>query len=245
MCLLVLLYRAVDDAPIIIGANREEAYARPGESPQLFTDGPSRFMAGRDPREGGTWLGVNEHGLLIAVTNRPKSNPPERSRSRGLLVKDLLSCENATLANEMATKELEKDLYRGCNLLCADRERAVMIQAGDWLRTRLLPPGIHVITNGDLNDESDQRIHHCMHWLYQQSYSQSADCLNALKQLCPQTGNGTPAICLKGKEGGTVSSSLIALRRGPANSSWWHAQGSPAETPYEDYSSLLQSLSSE
>src|SRR3954447_20357315 len=89
MCLLALFYRAVGDAPVVVGANREEFYARGGLPPRLLGGRPA-VLAGLDPAAGGTWLGVNEHGLLVALTNRPKSAVPPRPRSRGLLVRDLL-----------------------------------------------------------------------------------------------------------------------------------------------------------
>src|SRR5437870_9688522 len=75
MCLLAVYFRVAADAPVVIGANREEFYARGGEPPQRM-DGACRILAGRDPRAGGTWLGVNEHGVIVAVTNRPKSAAP-------------------------------------------------------------------------------------------------------------------------------------------------------------------------
>src|SRR5207248_10588383 len=132
--------------------------------PQLL-DGPCRAVAGLDPVAGGTWLGVNEHGVLIAVTNRPRSQTPPRPRSRGLLARDLLGCPSAAAAVDLATRELGGDRYAGCNVVCADAERAVVLQAAEWLRVRPLPPGVHVLTNHDVNDESDRRIGHALWWL--------------------------------------------------------------------------------
>src|SRR5688500_191198 len=140
MCLVALFFRVVEDAPVVVGANREEFYARPGEPPQVI-DGPTRILAGRDPHAGGTWLGVNEHGVLVAVTNRRKSSVPHPVRSRGLLTLEALAMPTAAAAVEFATKELDKGSYNGCNLVVADSERAVGLQAGDWLRVRPLPPG--------------------------------------------------------------------------------------------------------
>jgi uncharacterized protein with NRDE domain len=97
MCLLALLFRVVEDAPLVVGANREEFYARGGEPPRIL-DGPVRAVAGVDPTAGGSWFGVNEHGVLVALTNRIKSNPPAQPRSRGLLVRDLLACASANVA---------------------------------------------------------------------------------------------------------------------------------------------------
>ncbi|MBL8800158.1 MAG: NRDE family protein [Planctomycetia bacterium] len=242
MCLLALFFRIVPDAPLVIGANREEAYARVGEPPQSLP-GPCRAVGGRDPTAGGTWLGVNEHGVLIAVTNRRKSSLPTQPRSRGLLVRELLAARTAGAARDQAIQELSSGRYAGCNLVCADASSMHVLQGADWLRVRPLPPGIHVLTNHDVNDDSDRRLGHALWWLYQRPYDTAADCIAALKLLCAQTGNPDPPICLRGDLGGTVSSSIIALRPPGKPSVYLHAQGPPDATPYQDYSHLLHELS--
>jgi hypothetical protein len=239
MCLVALFFRVVEDAPVVIGANREELYARGGEPPQLL-DGPLRAVGGRDPLSGGTWLGVNERGVLVAVTNRPKSQLPPKPRSRGLLARDLLALPTAAAAADQAAQELGQDRYAGCNVLCADGSSAVVVHAGDWLRVRPLPPGIHVLTAHDVNDASDRRIGHSLWWLGQRGYASSGHCVAALKELCGQTGD--PPICICKEERGSVSSSILALRPALAQGTYLHAQGPPDQTPYADYSHLLRQL---
>lgn len=243
MCLLALLYRLVDDVPVIAGANREEEYSRPGDAPQVQEVGGVRFLAGRDPRAGGTWFGVNQHGVLIGLTNRVKSEPPEDvPRSRGLLVRDLLACKRADEAAKQAANNLASSCYAGCNLLCVDQYSATVLHAGDWLRVRPLPPGIHVLTARDINDETDRRVHHALGWLARRSYRTADDALASLQQLCGQTGPHDPAICLHGPRGGTVSSTLVAVGARLTDAAYRHAQGPPDRTPYQDYSYLLAEL---
>lgn len=241
MCLLALFYRVTEDAPLVVGANREEYYHRGGEPPQLL-DGPCRAVAGVDPTAGGTWLGVNERGVLVAVTNRPKTNPPPHPRSRGLLARDLLGCTSAAAAAALAGRELETQQYAGCNILCADRDGASVLHAGDWLRVRPLPPGLHVLTNSDVNNASDPRVAHALAWLGQRRYAVAQDCLDALRELLAQTGGCGPAICFRSETRGTVSSTLIALRDTLARGTYLHAQGSPDRTAPVDYSPLLHRL---
>src|SRR5947207_9943071 len=112
MCLLAVLFRVAEDAPVVVAANREELYARGGEPPAV-RDGPVPFVAGRDPLQGGTWLGVNARGVLVAVTNRVKSHPPARPRSRGLLVGELLAAASAAEAAERGMRALDGNLYAG------------------------------------------------------------------------------------------------------------------------------------
>jgi hypothetical protein len=239
MCLVALFFRMVDDTPVVVGANREEFYARGGEPPQLL-DGPEHVVAGRDPVGGGTWLGVNGHGVLVAVTNRLKTDAPVQPRSRGLLVRELLACPTARAAAQLATRELSSNRYAGCNLVCLDTSDALVFEAADWLRIRPLPPGIHVLTNYDVNDASDRRVGHALWWLSQFDYDTGKDCVGALRRLCAQNGcDGGPAICFRHEKRGTVSSSIVALHEPPEHSIYLHAQGPPDKSPYVDYSHLL------
>jgi uncharacterized protein with NRDE domain len=239
MCLLALFFRVFEEAPIVIGANREERHARRGEPPQIL-EGRCRSAGGVDPVAGGTWLGVNERGVLAAVTNRAKSVVPEQPPSRGLLVRDLLDCPDAAGAIALARQELETNRFAGCNLLVVDQSRACVLEAGDWLRIHPLPPGLHVVTAGDVNDPADARLRYARDWLSEQGPANAAECVGKLKELCAQPGNGTPPICIHGEQSGTISSSILAL--GARQGIYWHAQGPPDTTPYRDFSHLLAAL---
>ena len=241
MCLFALFFRVVEDAAVVVGANREEVYRRGGDPPRLVDDGRV-MVAGVDPVGGGTWLGVNTHGVVVAVTNRARSGVPPQPRSRGLLVRDLLACPTAAATAAQAARELEGDRYAGCNIVCLDRDRALVVMAGDWLRVRPLLPGIHVLANRDINDSMDLRVNHSRAWLSHREYGCARHCIAALQELCVQTGSEGPPICLHGSDRGTVSSSILALRQPLARSTFLHAQGAPDQTPYVDLSYLLRDL---
>lgn len=244
MCLIALLYRVVKDAPVIVGANREEYYARGGEPPRLHSD-PTPWVGGFDPLGGGTWLGVNVHGLLVAVTNRPKTTVPIPRRSRGTLVRELLQHKSAATATEEATRRLQSEPYDGCNVLVVGADQATVLQAGDWLRVRPLPPGLHVLANQDMNDETDDRVMHVLHWLGGRRYFTPGDGLHALQEVCAQHEPEHPPISLHLETRGTVSSSLIVLRGEVvclAESTYLHSQGPPDRAPYTDRSQLFRQL---
>ena len=241
MCLLALFFRVVEDAAVVVGANREEYYQRGGEPPRLL-HGPLRAVAGVDPVAGGTWLGVNENGVLAAVTNRPKLETPPQPRSRGLLVREMLACRAAAAAVDRVVDELQQHPYAGANFLCADAGRAVILHAGECLRIQPLPPGIHVLTNGDVDDRNDPRVKYALDWLNRRPYDSAADCVRALRELCAQHEPEHPPICFRHKERGTVSSSIIAVRRELADSTYLHAQGPPCQTPYVDCSHLVRNM---
>jgi uncharacterized protein with NRDE domain len=240
MCVIVIAFRCTPGVPLLVGANREEAYARGGTEPGLH-EGRVPFVAGLDPIAGGSWLGVNAAGVLVAVTNRPKSSLPPKPRSRGLLVRDLLAAESAAAAVERAGNELQAGDYAGFNLLSADQEQATIIHAGDWLRVRPLPPGLHVITTGDVDDDRDPRIRYAFEWFTQERLSSDTRLLAAVREFLAHTGPPVP-ISFDGTERGTVSATIIALRGSLADSTLLHAQGSPARTPFADRSALLRKL---
>jgi uncharacterized protein with NRDE domain len=241
MCLLALLYRVVAEAPVIAAANREEEYARGGELPQVL-DGAIPAVGGIDPRAGGTWFGVNARGVLVAVTNRPRSHVPPSPRSRGLLARELLTLPSARKAADLATTELDSNRYAGCNFVCADTQHVFVLHYGDWLRVRQLPPGIHVLANRDVNDDSDPRVLFALTRLYERRYAGADHCLLALRELCGRNEPGQPAMVLRRDGGGTVSSSVVALRPAIADSTYLHAQGPPDRTPYADLSHLFGEL---
>ena len=92
MCILAIQYRAAKDAPVLLAHNREERLDRPSLPPRIQSGKP-RVVCGIDRKAGGTWLGVTQHGLAVAVANRPKAVVPAEPRSRGLLCRELLNCQ--------------------------------------------------------------------------------------------------------------------------------------------------------
>src|SRR3989304_1370559 len=88
MCTLIALYRVVSGYDLIVGMNRDEERTRPSWPPQLI-EGTPKIVAPRDARAGGTWIGMNEQGLITALSNR-RGKISETAKSRGLLILEVL-----------------------------------------------------------------------------------------------------------------------------------------------------------
>src|SRR6185295_8299258 len=73
MCTLVALHRCTPDASLWVAANRDEFLDRPAEGPALRNGRAGALVAPLDRRAGGTWWGLNAHGVFAAITNRPTS----------------------------------------------------------------------------------------------------------------------------------------------------------------------------
>jgi uncharacterized protein with NRDE domain len=236
MCLLVISYRAAGDAPILVAANREERFDRPTLPPRLQPGRP-RVLCGIDRQAGGTWLGVNEHGLLVAVTNRPKTNPPPQPPSRGLLCRQLLECRSAGEAAQRALDALGGGRYDGANYVCLDPQRAIAIHAGDRLDPREIEPGLHLMANGDLDDADDQRLARARALLEANRIDSAAEFVARTAEVCAHGD-----IVIRGPDRGTVSSDQVALTAGIEDAVYRHAPGPPDRQPYDDCSQLLRRL---
>ncbi len=70
MCTLIVLHRCIEATALVVAANRDEFFERPAEGPALRHTAHGKVLAPRDAQAGGTWLGLNEHGLFAAITNR-------------------------------------------------------------------------------------------------------------------------------------------------------------------------------
>ncbi|MHC4318833.1 MAG: NRDE family protein [Planctomycetota bacterium] len=224
------------DAPILVAANREERFNRPALPPQLQPGRP-RVLCGIDRQAGGTWLGVNEHGLLVAVTNRPRTSPPPQPPSRGLLCRALLECPGAAEAAQRALEALGGGRYDGANYVCLDPQRAIAIHAGDRLGHREIEPGLHLMANGDLDDADDHRLARARTMIEAGPPTTAAEFLARTAEVCAHGD-----IVVREADRGTVSSDQVALTADGQDAVYRHAPGPPDRQPYDDYSQLLRGL---
>ena len=146
MCTLTLAWRVFADAPVALAANRDEALDRAAEPPGVRGD-EDRYVAPRDAEAGGTWIGLSESGVAVAVTNRWLDTPREGDRSRGLLVGDCLRADSAESAVRAVERDLATRSYDGFNLVVADAVAAFLLSYDGGLAVTRLDPGVHVVGN--------------------------------------------------------------------------------------------------
>lgn len=145
MCLILLAYHHHPRYPLILAANRDEFYERPTQALDFWPDHPE-IAAGRDLKRMGTWLGVNRHGHLAAVTNyREAGIQRPEARSRGHLVSDFLAGRTA-VTSYLHRLHAESRLYNGFNLIVGDaRELYYYSNRGE--KPSPVQPGIHGLSN--------------------------------------------------------------------------------------------------
>jgi len=243
MCLLAIQYRIVPDSPILVAANREEFYDRESLPPSIQSGKP-RILAGTDQLAGGTWLGVNQNGLFVAVCNRPKVLTPIAPRSRGMLCRELLRSGSAREAAEAAYDALATGKYDGATFVMADPEFGAAVHGGDNLEIVELEEGLNLVANGDVNDPHCPRIQLAHRLLTLQTLDSPVKFLAVASKVFarPPSGDGRPSIVVRKTTRGTVSSTLLALGKKPRDAIFQYAPGSPDQTRYEDFSPFLRDI---
>jgi len=243
MCVLAIQYKAARDAHVLVAQNREEYFDRPTQAPRIQSGRP-RVLCGVDRKAGGTWLGVNQQGLFVAVANRTKTIVPAEPRSRGLLCRELLNHRTAKEAADHAAKQLRTDKYLGANFVCADAKTGAVVYGGDKVQIVELIRGLHILTDGNMDDVSDQRQEYVRRLLTLQRLDSAVAFLAvASKAFSRRPGDvGRRGVVIVGDHYGTVSSTLLALTRKPQNSVYQYAPGPPPEHAYDDLSALLRQV---
>lgn len=148
MCILFVALDVLPEHPVIICANRDEFHVRPTE-PAHFWPPEGHLLAGKDLQAGGSWLGVNQHGQIAALTNiRAPELQQSNKRSRGELVLKALE-----VPNTMTTSWLREQghFYNPFNLLFGKGSELYCYHSLNSEIQRLAP-GFHAISNGAIDD---------------------------------------------------------------------------------------------
>ena len=112
--------------------NRDERRTRAAaEPPRAFPTEVSWATYPRDPVSGGTWIGVNDDGLVVALLNRTVagSEPRVPAQSRGAIVPTLLACPSIAQALR-AYDSLDLNRFEPFRIVMTHRS-TIAVVAGD------------------------------------------------------------------------------------------------------------------
>jgi uncharacterized protein with NRDE domain len=157
MCLLVLAWKIDPLFPLVVGANRDERFDRPALSFTVLRESNPRLLGGRDELAGGTWLAINEHGVVAGLTNTPSPGGPDPSRrSRGELPLVLAGHTTAASGVERFIQQVRPDEYNPAWMLVGDRESLFYLElaSGETPRVRELAAGTYILENAPLDATS-------------------------------------------------------------------------------------------
>jgi uncharacterized protein with NRDE domain len=220
--------------PLVLAANRDERLDRAWDPPAAWWPNRPGVVAGRDHSGGGTWMGLNDRGVVAAVLNRPGSlGPAAGKRSRGEL--PLMALDHRTAADAArAITELDAGQWRGFNLVLADASGAVFVRGAGHGHPRAFPlaPGLHMVTAHDPNDPESPRVAKHLERFRQAAAPETDDWQAWTSIVADCSGDAGEQINVVPRAGfGTVCSSLVAL---PADGKpvWLFAAGPPHQAAF-------------
>ncbi|MGD9764677.1 MAG: NRDE family protein [Candidatus Binatia bacterium] len=242
MCTLAAYVGCWTALPLLIAANRDEYLDRPSADPAVISHDPWVF-AGRDLHAGGTWLGVNQRGLVAGLLNRRTAALDPGRRSRGLLCLEVLQQPDRAVAIELL-RGIDGRAYNPFNLLLADAHGAdVATNWGGSMRLTPLRAGVHLLTNLELDDPTCPRISASSQLFRATPATLRGDpaaLIAPLRRILADhrtaldpRASAPDALCVHRPAYGTRSASIIAVEASD-RVRYWHASGPPCRAEFSE-----------
>jgi len=205
----------------------------------------------RDVVGGGTWVGANEWGLVVAVTNQETYRVEEPGRSRGLLALDLLrGCKEALEAKNLLLRHPDRGLYRPANFLVADPKEAWHVV---WDRLEFALPVLGpVYAVGSLTRYPGVSLDERARKVYRDSRSRRERVYQALEgwEPCPlgeavgrlmelsrdhHPQPSTSSICWHSDHGRQTSATIMCIPQSGAPALAYYCPGNPCQGTFQEY----------
>lgn len=226
MCFALIAIRQRSDYPFILAANRDEYFHRPALPLHAWEDFPG-IIGGRDVESAGSWLALNgEYARLALVTNHRSGVPQAAERSRGLLVRDMVTAADTQASLRVLANERHR--YGGFNLITGTLpDRLYYFSNRNGQAATPLQPGVHALSNAFLDtpwpkvrrgkQHFTDLVHDPAMLLVEDLFALLADTTPAADADLPDTGIGLEKerwlspVFISGEHYGTRCSTVILL----------------------------------
>ncbi len=248
VCTLILLYRLLKDYPVVALHNRYLGKDTVEQPPQRLN---GNTVAPLDVASGGTWIGMNDSGLFLAITNQETQRLPKPGRSRGLLALDTLKdYETAEEAKEHLLDPSIREMYRTGNFTVLDPQEAWHVV---WDRkTRVYPirEGVYAVSTITVVPGMEWNERARSIWVDAEkrrarAYELLSDCRpesigDAVAEMMRVSadhgwGRSQASICWHSPEYMQTSSTIMAVAAEPSYSLVYYCEGNACENWFKDY----------
>ncbi len=215
--------------------NRDESRTRGAAAgPRVLEVAGVRAIAPVDADAGGSWIGVNEHGVAVGLLNAWNVEVPGRAsdeyRSRGLLVLDVLGSRSPAAARD-AVRSAELTTYRGFRLLVVAPDERPTLLAWDGRELRESDACMPLSSSSFDAAGADRERAALLDTLrVRAGGALGADELTAFHAShLPTRGPHSP--CMHREDARTVSASRVSVE--PGRVRFRYAPGPPCRTEFE------------
>jgi uncharacterized protein with NRDE domain len=244
MCTLTIAFKVFDGYPLAVAANRDEFYVRPSLPPSLH-QGRQRVFCPADAREGGTWTGVNEHGVFAGITNISgiRALDPAAS-SRGKVIMEALNGRDASEAAGLADALARGSVHNPFQAIVCDADGAFLIRHIETTELTRLQAGVHILSNWDaLQDVAAFKEKAIRGMLCGLDRGSGAEAIvpvfkTLLSEHCGDDWQKNICVHIDGY--GTMFSLVFLLGLERSQSVWESADGHPCEICFEDLSGAMK-----
>jgi hypothetical protein len=196
--------------------NRDELRSRPlALPPRTRPFGQRRAVLPLDPISAGTWIGVNDAGVALALLNVNQGKVKKTSgQSRGTIIPALLHCDS--LSSTIAAAEvLDVSECGSFRLVIADQEMLAELHSEDGSiqlvgQNRMVQPCLFTSSGlGDHHVEGPRRK------LFEEAFAQDGDLADLQDFFHRHRWPGRPhlSVCMSRPDAWTVSHTIIDLGR--------------------------------
>ncbi len=134
--------------------NRDEKRTRAIAGPPRWADrGGARYLAPVDGDFGGTWIGVNDHGLGLCLLN---GGPGRGERSRGLVIPELIWARSVDDCSFLFA-QLDLTAYAPFTLLMLEPGSPAMVSCWDGRRASTDTEALSPLTSSSYEAEAVRR----------------------------------------------------------------------------------------
>jgi uncharacterized protein with NRDE domain len=235
MCSVVIRLENGPEPSLWLAANRDENLDRASAPTELRDFAGTRVLAPLDVVAGGTWIGVNEFGLVVAITNRFMEGGRSDLRSRGELVKTALRFESVESATKWM-KSIDPRDYNPFHLIAADLTGiSLLVGRHDAPELQRLEVGVVAVTERSYSSHEDLRVDYLSRKILEAKH------LSEMKAVMSEhsTDFSAPKISVPEINYGSRSSWLLKLA---ARNELWITEKPPQRDGYENFSESLDAL---
>ncbi|MFB6347830.1 MAG: NRDE family protein [bacterium] len=239
ICILIGRLEPKGSLPFIAAGNRDEFYDREGKPPILREESEYRYVSPKDSREGGTWIGINEAGVFVGLTNTPSEEEVDDAPSRGTIVRTLLEEGKSTQhARELLEDTFDIDSFNPFSLLIVAPDGLMNyshnVNGDDGVKEG--ESGSFVLSN-----ETGFELHEAggqwdrFPWRHHSEREDPEQLRGRLQGFCKmhESFMERDQVCYHGDEAGTLSSTNIIIDRKDRRLYYDYTGGPPCEVLYQ------------
>ncbi|HJX50392.1 MAG TPA: NRDE family protein, partial [Candidatus Nanoarchaeia archaeon] len=204
-----------------------------------------KVLAPLDIESKGTWIGVNEHGLLLSLSNayQPDRESYLSNDSRGKLVLDTLKkCKDSEEAKSFICKRINEQKFKFFNLFCISPKKGFFIKYNGAFNSFVLPNSTTLFhyssgyDNGKVKEIRELRLKQLFKDSNPETISKS---LKRIKQACcdhfKENIPSDNSICMHGSPRRTISSTIFVIGNKLQEYFCEYLNGYPCEQKYKKF----------